>query len=67
MTNQELRDFRDWYAGRHGRDPTSFSIFVTCLCGYFHTYPKAATALLKELRRLGFAKVKAGDVTIVQQ
>ena len=63
-TNQELREFRDWYADHHGTQPTEHSVFTTCICGHFHTYTKAAEAILSEMRKMRLVEVRAGKVTI---
>lgn len=64
VTDNDLMAFCEWFADFHG-NTTSPSVFTTCLCGYFHTYTKAANQLLKRCMRLKLVNVKSGDLTIV--
>ena len=65
ITDNELMAFCRWFAGFHG-GTTSPSVFTTCMCGYFHTYTKAANKLLKRCMRLG-AVVVIGDCCTIQK
>lgn len=65
LTPTLFSEFCNWYADRFGNGPTPCSVFVTCLCGHFHTYTKAAEAILKEMNRAGLVVVKRGTVQIV--
>ena len=47
-----MNEFCLWYTKRHSID-TSKSVLITCLCGYFHTYPKKAESLFKEMMASG--------------
>ena len=62
-----LREFCKWYAGNFGARPAACSVFVTCLCGHFHTYPKAASTILREMKGLGLVEVRGGTVRVLPQ
>ena len=52
-----------WYLKRHGVTPVPLSVFVTFLCGFHHTYTKAAEALAKRCKQLGLIEIKDKIVT----
>lgn len=60
-----LTEFCRWYADFHGTRPKARSVFITCLCGHFHTYPKAAETILRELKRLRMVEESGGSVRIL--
>lgn len=60
LTQTQLHDFCKWFAGYHGTEQPEHVFFVTCLYGHFHTYPKAAESLLRDMRRTGLVEEKAG-------
>ena len=41
------------------------TVIETCLCGYFHTFSKAANQLLKRCMKLGLLVAHNGNMTIV--
>ena len=52
ISDMDLREFCKWYTGFHGTKPVAATVLTTCLCGYFHTYAKAADKLLARLQKL---------------
>lgn len=62
-TDGELMEFCKWYADFHGKAPIYESVITTCLCGYFHTYPKRAECLLKRCLRLRLVTAHQGKIT----
>lgn len=52
ITDNNLIEFCKWYAGFHGAAGIEASVIETCLCGYFHTFPKAAIKLLMRCKKL---------------
>lgn len=65
ITDNDLMQFCRWYADFHGATNITPSVIVTCLCGHFHTYTKAANQLLKRCMRLGLVSLKNDKLTIV--
>lgn len=64
IADSNLMEFCGWFSKWHG-STTSPSVFTTCLCGHFHTYPKAANQLLKRCIKLRYAVVDGDNLTIV--
>lgn len=60
ITDNDLMGFCKWYAGFHGAADIESSVIETCLCGYFHTFSKAAKSLLMRCKKLSFI-VAEGD------
>jgi len=58
IEDSELVESCGWYRKRHGVTPVPLSVFVTFLCGYFHTYSKSAEALAKRCKQLGLIQIK---------
>ena len=52
VSNDELNEFCQWYKEHYGRIESYESAFITCMCGYYHTYPVEAKVLLKRLKGL---------------
>lgn len=52
IQDSELVEFCQWYKSRYGKGQTEPSVMITCLCGYFHTYPKQAIIELSRLNSL---------------
>ena len=52
ITDTDLVEFCKWYADFHGDTDIETSVIVTCLCGYFHTFPKAADKFLMRCKKL---------------
>jgi len=65
ITDNNLMEFCKWYAGFHGAADIEPSVVETCLCGYFHTFSKAANQLLKRCMKLGLLVAHNGNMTIV--
>ena len=63
VTDKDLIAFCEWFADWHGKT-TSPSVFTTCLCGYFHTYTKAANQMLKRCMRMRLVVVQGDKLTI---
>ena len=40
------------------------SVFVTCMCGHFHSHPKAMKELLERMQTLGLVIRHKGTITI---
>lgn len=64
ITDNDLREFLEWYGNFHGRRPVDASVITTCMCGYFGTFQKAADKLLARCKRLKLVAVKDGVVTM---
>lgn len=64
ITDNDLMAFCGWFADFHG-NATMPSVFTTCLCGYFQTYTKGATKLLKRCERLKLVTINGDVLTIV--
>ena len=65
ITDTDLVEFCKWYADFHGDTDIETSVIVTCLCGYFHTFPKAADKLLMRCKKSGLV-VANGDTWNIQ-
>ena len=50
ITDTDLVEFCKWYADFHGDTDIETSVIVTCLCGYFHTFPKQPTSCYNGVR-----------------
>ena len=64
ITDDQLKEFCEWFAGFHGVT-TEPSVFTTCMCGHFHTYEKAAKLLMKRCKELRLVVVRKGILTII--
>jgi len=62
MTYEELKDAVRWYKQRHGSTPVERSVFTTFICGYFHTYPRNASFILKEMQECDLITITKGKV-----
>lgn len=65
MTDQELQDFIIWHKGRFKRTEVPESVLLTCMCGAFHSYPRAMKHVLKRMSDLGLIKRKGEQITIL--
>ena len=65
ITDTDLVEFCKWYADFHGDTDIETSVIVTCLCGYFHTFPKAADKLLMRCKKSRLV-VANGDTWNIQ-
>lgn len=64
ITDNDLITFCRWYADFHGATDIKPSVITTCLCGYFHTFTKAANQLLKRCMRLRLVVADGESLTI---
>ena len=58
ISDEQLRGFCGWYCRHHGSAPVCQSVFVTCLCGYFHTFGKAAEAIASRCEDAGLIRIE---------
>lgn len=65
MTDQELKDFIIWHKERFKRTELPESVLITCMCGFFHSYPRAMQQVLKRMSALGLIKRKGEQITIL--
>lgn len=65
MTDNDLYEFCQWYASHFGKQEDVESVFITCMCGHFHSYPKAMKEVLKQMVALGLVKKDNNKITIV--
>ena len=65
ITDNDLMEFCKWYAGFHGATDIEPSVIETCLCGYFHTFAKAANKLLMRCKKLKLVAANGDTVNIV--
>ncbi|MDD6686826.1 MAG: hypothetical protein PUE70_03935 [Sodaliphilus pleomorphus] len=64
ITDNDLMGFCKWYAGFHGAADIESSAIETCLCGYFHTFSKAANQLLKRCMKLGLVVAEGDTISL---
>ena len=65
IEDSRLLEFCTWYAQRHGVKPVPFSVFTTCICGYFHTFSKTAGTIVARCQDAGLISVKHKVVTFI--
>lgn len=65
ISDIDLMAFCQWYADRHGTTNIKPSVITTCLCGYFHTFTKAAEQLLRRCKKLKVVVADGETLTIV--
>jgi hypothetical protein len=65
ITDNDLREFCQWFADWHGCKVASASVIATCMTGHFKTFPKAADKLLNKCIQLRLLEVKKGIVTLL--
>jgi hypothetical protein len=65
MTDIGLREFCKWYKSHFGKSKDVESVFLTCLCGHFHSYPKAMKEVLKRMQTLGLVTIKNSNISII--
>ena len=65
ISDEQLRGFCGWYCRHHGSAPVCQSVFVTCLCGYFHTFSRAAEVIASRCQDAGLISVKHKVVTFI--
>ena len=64
ITDNDLLEFLQWFAGWHGLEPVAASVMITAMTGHFKTHPKAADRLLTRCRKMMMVEVTDGVVTI---
>ena len=62
VSNEELNEFCQWFKEHYGKSESYESALITCMCGYFHTYPKEAKVLLNRLKGLELITSKRSNV-----
>lgn len=65
ITDNDLREFCRWYRHHFGKREDAESVFVTCLCGAFHSFPKPMKEVVKRMQDLSLIRVKDKKITIV--
>ena len=65
MSDDELQEFCQWYSKHFGKSEYAESVFVTCLCGHFHSYPKAMREAVNRMAALGLIRKEKDNITIV--
>ena len=65
ILDTELKDFCTWYSNHFNKRVSTESVILTCMCGYFHTYTRVATMILKRCKALKYVEVEKGVVTIL--
>ena len=65
IADHDLVRFCQWYQHHFGKCEDAESVFITCLCGHFHSYEKAMKELLKRMRSLGLVNFKNQTITII--
>lgn len=65
IPDNELRDFCKWNKDRLSKTTEEESVFITCMCGHFHSYPKAMKEVLKRMQALGLITTNKRMITIV--
>lgn len=63
MTVDDLKEFCEWCKNHIG-ELMEVGAFVTCLRGYFHSFPKAMKAVVKRMQSLGLIKKKDKMINI---
>ena len=65
ITDNDLKEFAKWYKNHFGKREDAESVFVTCLCGHFHSYPKAMMEVVKRMRDLSLIAEIDKTITIL--
>lgn len=65
VRDNDLREFVRWHKRHYEKREDAESVFVTCMCGHFHSYPKAMKELLKRMQALGLITTNKERITIV--
>ena len=61
--DDDLREFCEW-CKNHTGGLMEEGAFITCMCGHFHSFPKAMKAVLKQMLSLGLVKKMNQTITI---
>ncbi len=62
VSDRDLQVFCEWYKNHFDKSEEEVGVFVVCLCGRFHTYPKRAKELLKRCKSLNLLVIKKNVV-----
>lgn len=62
VSNEELNEFCQWFKNHFGKNESYLCAITTCLCGYFHTFPREANLLLKRCKSNNLLEVKRNMV-----
>lgn len=65
INDNDLREFVKWYKNHYGKREDAESVFVTCLCGHFHSYPKAMKEIVKRMADIGIIKKEKDKITMI--
>ena len=65
ITDNDLREFIEWYNGFHGTATVEESVFNTCACGHFHSFPRKVKDCITRMVALGFIRRNKGKIEIV--
>lgn len=67
ITDNDLKAFCKWYEQRFKKCCMVESVFVSCMCGHFHSHEQAMKEVLKRMLSLGLiVRHKNDTITIVQ-
>ena len=64
MTDNELIEFAEWYKGFHGTAAVEESVFNTCACGWFHSFPRQVKDYITRMEALGLISRQKGKIEI---
>ncbi len=67
MKIEELTAAVTFHVEHYGQYLTDKSVFLGYLCGYFHTLPKVAKEILKDMKNNGLISVCNGKVKVEYQ
>ena len=62
IADSELQEFCRWYKDHYCRNESFECAMITCLCGYFHTYPRHAKVIVYRLKSLDLISQKRNKV-----
>ena len=62
ITDSQLVEFSQWFKDHYCKTESYESVMITCLCGYFHTYPKPAKGIMRRLKDLDLMSQKRNIV-----
>ena len=62
QTELEIKEAARWYTRRFGKKPVEKSVYVTWLCGFFHSYIREANGILQQMKESGLVTVVKGMV-----
>jgi hypothetical protein len=65
ITDGELGEFCQWFKQHYGKAESYESAMITCLCGYFHTFPRQAKEIMRRLKSLELITQKRNMVYLM--